>query len=464
MNNKKKKRRIKKQLIFNLISIFIIGIFGTYYLGRLIYYKKESEKPIVYSDILADHVVERIYKYDVNPSLVKKNDIYRYVNDANNNYVEFMGYSWRIVKINADKTVTLITEDPVMSLAYGNISDYADSQVNMWLNPIGEEKYTGIFYNSIKANDEYLTNTRTCLDSFNSIENIGCYETNSDYKVSLLNIKDYAEAGGANSYLNNGSYFWTTNKNKNNEFWYISEDGKTGISPTDIEYGIRPVITLAAGTKTLGGTGTSDDPYIIKEHAPETLKDIYIGEYLVLNDSLWRVVYKSSKSIKVVSEDYIKDENGNDLELHYSDYNNFSSLTDTSSLLYYLNTTYYNNFKEKDLIIKGQFYNGEFDSAGDYDYRTTYNSKVSAYIGLLSLAEPFVYDAGNSFTISKNIENELSIFIIDEQKLLFEDAITSAHYVRPALYINHDAVINGGDGSYLSPYTIESEVNNGTES
>ena len=41
MNNKKKKRRIKKQLIFNLISIFIIGIFGTYYLGRLIYYKKE---------------------------------------------------------------------------------------------------------------------------------------------------------------------------------------------------------------------------------------------------------------------------------------------------------------------------------------------------------------------------------------------------------------------------------------
>ena len=62
MNNKKKKRRIKKQLIFNLISIFIIGIFGTYYLGRLIYYKKESEKPIVYSDILADHVVERINK------------------------------------------------------------------------------------------------------------------------------------------------------------------------------------------------------------------------------------------------------------------------------------------------------------------------------------------------------------------------------------------------------------------
>ena len=112
----------------------------------------------------------------------------------------------------------------------------------------------------------------------------------------------------------------------------------------------------------------------------------------------------------------------------------------------------------------GNFYNGEFDANGDYDYRTVYNSKIKAYIGLLSIAEPFVYEFGNSFTISRNIENELSIFIINEDKLLFEDMVTSAHYVRPALYITNKAVINGGDGSYLSPYTIESEVDNGTES
>ena len=121
------------------------------------------------------------------------------------------------------------------------------------------------------------------------------------------------------------------------------------------------------------------------------------------------------------------------------------------------------HFKEKNLILRGPFYNGEYDANGNYDYRTTYNSRVNAYVGLLSLAEPFVYDAGNAFTVSRNIENELSIFIINENKLLFEDAITSPHYVRPSVYINHNAVINGGNGSYLSPYTIESEVDNGTE-
>lgn len=464
MNKQKKKRRIKKQLIFNLISIFIIAVFGTYYLGRLIYYKNENEKPIVYSDILAEHVVQRIGKYDVKPTLVKKNNIYRYIDDANNNYVKFMGYSWRIIKINEDKTITMITEDPIMSLAYGNITEYQNSQVNRWLNPIDNENYTGIFYDMLKESDSYLTNTKTCLDSFNSVDNIGCYETNSDYKISLLNVKDYAEAGGANSFLNNGSYFWTTNKTNNNEFWYISEDGKTGISKTNIEYGIRPVITLAVGTKTLGGTGTSDDPYIIKEHKSETLADIYVGEYIILNDSLWRVVSKNSKSIKVVSEEYITNEDGTNFETNYSDYNNLLDLNDETSLLYYLNNTYYQNFKEKNLIIKGPFYNGEFDAAGNYDYRTTYNSRINAYVGLLSMAEPFVYDAGNIFTITKNINNELSIFIINEDKLLFEDAISSTHYVRPALYIDNNAKLNDGDGSYLNPYTIGSEVNNGTES
>ena len=149
MNKKKTKRKIKKQLIFNLISIFIIAIFGTYYLGRLIYFKKESEKQVVYSDILAKRIVERIYKYDVNPSLIKKNNIYRYVNDASDNYVKFMGYNWRIVKINQDNTITMITEDPIISLAYGNITSYTDSQINRWLNPYDAEKYTGIFYNII---------------------------------------------------------------------------------------------------------------------------------------------------------------------------------------------------------------------------------------------------------------------------------------------------------------------------
>ena len=461
MSKVKKKRRIKKQLVFNLLSIIFITAFGCYYLGRLLYHKMESEKKIVYSDVLAEQIIERsnIDKYEINKSLVLTNNIYRFIGDANDNYVRFMGYTWRIISINEDKTITMISEDPIISLAYGNTESFIDSQANKWLNKINDEEYTGIFYDMLEENKEYLTNTKICLDVFNTVETIGCYEKNNEYLISLLSIKDYAEAGGTNSFLNNGTYFWTTNTTKDGKFWYISEDGKTGIAEDDIEYGLRPVITLTKDVKSLGGTGTSDDPYIIKKHEAKELKDVYSGEYIILNNSLWRVVSKNDTSLKLVSEEYIVNEDGTNFETYYSEVNNLSKTSDKTSLMYYLNETYYKNFKEKDLLIKGNFYNGKYDANGDYDYRTTYSSSIKAYVGLLSLAEPFIYDSGNIFTISRNIDNELSIFVINEDNLLFEDAITNLHYVRPSVYIKNNVAITGGAGTYLSPYTIGSDSN-----
>ena len=458
MNKKRYKRKIKKQLIFNCISIIVICVFGIYYLVRLIHFKIENDKEINYSNILATQIVERIDKYDIDNKLTLTNNIYRFINDADNNYVRFMGYTWRIIRINEDKSITMITDDSIISLAYGNIEDFTTSQINNWLNVNKNEDNTGIFYNTIKDNEDYLTYNKTCLDTFNDIETIGCYEATNNYKISLLSVKDYALAGGDNSFLNNGSYFWTSNDNDNNQFWYISSDGKTGVANTDTEYGIRPVITLKSGLKVLGGVGTSDDPYIIEKHEVKTLKDTYVGEYIILNDSLWRIVSKGNRTIKVVSEDYIKDAEGKIYEENYSDINNLSHLDDKTSILYYLNHTYYDNFKEKNLLIKGPYYNGEYDRNGNYNYTSTYKSKVNAYVGLLSIAEPFIYDVGNTFTISRNIDNELSIFVINEDKMLFEDVISTKMSVRPAVYVNYDANVISGTGTYLDPYKVGSDI------
>ena len=128
-----------------------------------------------------------------------------------------------------------------------------------------------------------------------------------------------------------------------------------------------------------------------------------------------------------------------------------------SILLYYLNNTYYKNFKEKNLLVKGSFYDGGYVASGNYDYTSTYNSKFNAYVGLLSIAEPFVYDLGNVFTSIVNVENELTVYVINEEELLFEDSITNQHYVRPSVYVKNTAVITEGEGTYLSPYKLGSE-------
>ena len=61
--------------------------------------------------------------------------------------------------------------------------------------------------------------------------------------------------------------------------------------------------------------------------------------------------------------------------------------------------------------------------------------------------------------MTRNIDNELSIFIINDDKLIFEDAISNKHYVRPAVYVKIDAKITDGDGTYLSPYILGSDTN-----
>ena len=80
-------------------------------------------------------------------------------------------------------------------------------------------------------------------------------------------------------------------------------------------------------------------------------------------------------------------------------------------------------------------------------------------IGLFSIAEPFIYDVGNVFTFSRNENNDSGIFVINNDKKLFEDDINNLHYVRPSIYIKNDIEIIDGNGSYLNPYILGGEIN-----
>jgi hypothetical protein len=450
----RKKTRIKKQLIFNCLNIVFILSFGFYFLWRLVHYKLESEKEVIYSDILAERIIQDTNPYELKENLVLTNGIYRFIGDVDNNYVNFMGYLWRIIKINEDKSITMITEDPVIYLSYGNSNLYSNSQIYQWLNSIEDNKYSGIFYNTIKEGKDYLDKTKICLDSFNDLETIGCFETDKNILISLLSVKDYQEAGGLNSYLNTGYYFWTTNTTSDKKFWYISEEGKTGVSEHNDKQGVRPVITIKANTKIVSGSGTADAPYEIIENETNTLNDAYIGEYITFNDTLWRIVNKETGKLKLVNEECLSDDEGTCIERSYSNFANGFNTEEKNSLISYLNTTYYNSFKNKEYLVKGTFYTGTYDIFGNYNYQSVFYSSVQAYIGLLSISEPFAYDIVNTFTLTPNVNNELSVFIINNDKLLYEDVITSLHYVRPSIYIKSEVEISDGDGTYLNPYVL----------
>ena len=75
--------------------------------------------------------------------------------------------------------------------------------------------------NTLKDYDIYLEKYNWCNQAVD-VEDYKCSSTINDY-VGLLSTSDYLQAGGKNSYLNNETYFWTINKDSENNV-YLSEE------------------------------------------------------------------------------------------------------------------------------------------------------------------------------------------------------------------------------------------------
>ncbi len=438
--------KVNGQTVFNIFSILFVVSVGFYFIGRFLYYKLENEKEKIIPNTLASRLLEEDYGnyYESENDLSYTNGIYRYVGMASFNYVRYKGLLWRVIKINADGSVTLITENSVISLPYG---DNLENHILPWLNII-EEENTGIMVASLEA-DQELLNTKFCIDTFSKLEEATCFHTNYDYKIGILTLDDYLEANANESYLNNGETFWTSNKYDKNNSWFISNDGRISYENTFHKYGIRPVITIDGNSTIYSGNGSYDNPYLLNNRKTITLLDGYVGDYVTYNNQVWKVVSKDNDKVKLASEECLKNKENTCIEQKYS---NNSNHVENSELIIYLNNDYYQTFQYKDFLVKGPYYTGSYSLTSN-DYRTTFTSTKNLTVGFLSLGEIFSYDIDNSYLMTTGPNNDLSIYSVNNHSL-YQNVVTNPLFIRPVIYLNSNITITEGNGSYLSPYQL----------
>ena len=107
----------------------------------------------------------------------------------------------------------------------------------------------------------------------------------------------------------------------------------------------------------------------------------------------------------------------------------------------------------KDKIIPRDWYVGKL-TLDNLDYLNVYKSKSYTKIGMLTLGDLFVNDLNNIFTLSRGIEDDTIINIIDDSGNIYGDMISNRHYVRPAFSLNARFSIISGIGSIDGPYEI----------
>ncbi|MBQ2872987.1 MAG: hypothetical protein IJE89_03200 [Bacilli bacterium] len=438
-------KKLSFQKIFCFISfLFILScciFYGTRFI-KLYLENKEEQK------IEKNSLVKVIRKNNENKDNFKEiNGSEYFINDSDNNYLIYSNILWRIIKINDDNSLTVISEEALTSLAYGVNLTYENSYINKWLNNTDDE-YSGILESNLNEVKTYLQKTNTCLDIVNEVDNKDCENVLKDNYISLLSTTDYANIGNKKSYVNNNEYFYLNNTNNENEVWYITDDGKLSTSKgTDI-IGVKPVITIKSNIDYIKGDGTKDDPYTIE-------KEIGLfGSYVKLDNQLWRIYQVNETEVRLVLNDYLKVNNAN-LEYRYSNTNSYHNDTKYGSIAYYLNHDFLNKLSYKDKIKEVKWSNGYYGSESNYDYQSALDKTIDSKVALISIGDIIINnDLENYATLTGTSNKGSMIYTIRNNKKVYTKSVVSENYVVPTISIDTNLLIKG-TGTYDSPLEME---------
>lgn len=450
IKKKKVKRRINYQKIFCFISfIFILGCIF-WYGGRLVYFYQDSKKSTTQNAVtFASTIKNQNYETE---ALKQVDENYYFYGNVTNNYISYSNLLWRIVKINEDDSIVLITDSVIGTLAYGDKEqEYTNSNLHKWLNKSDEET-SGIMERILNEKDKYLIKNSTCIDSIDDIQNVTCNKEYNDSYLGLLSLEDYIQTGGNSGFINNGYHSYLVNKNSNNEIWYLNNDGKLATSDGNEILGIKTTITLAPTTELKSGTGTIEDPYLIEETTG------IIGSYVKLGNDNWRIYKENDGIVKLILQDTISDLNSDSadkLKYAYSKKNYYHNDKNYGSLAYYLNNTYYNSLSYKDLIVSNTYENGFYSKDKGYQYQDIFSKAIETKVAIPSIGDIILTDTLNGyFTATGTDEDSVFIYMRNEKGSIASKRVIAEAYIVPCISIERDKLI-AGNGSQDDPYRTE---------
>lgn len=211
--------------------------------------------------------------------------------EVTNNYVSFANKTWRIVKIDSDKTIKLIADDTTIKTSFDDRYN-SEKGRNYGKNDYSMSRLKETIDNLIDG-ETFLTTTdkaslvskQFCIDKKNSNDNLKttygvCNNFTSSQLIGLLTIDEYIyvsldskctsindrECENYNYLSDSTSSWWTLSASSEKSYtaFYVSDYGSLQEANCSTIVSIKPVIYLSENAIYESGSGTIDDPYIVK--------------------------------------------------------------------------------------------------------------------------------------------------------------------------------------------------------
>ena len=416
-----------------------------------------------------DNTTTLIRKVNVEESLantVKENttDGY-YVGDASNNYIYFNNMLFRIVRVNDDNSITIVSDDALANVNFGSDKRYNDSELSKWLNDY--------FYNLLEnENKKLLVKTNWCddvLTADNVATKTTCDRTSDKYYVGILSMQDYNKTlVDGISYLDMSNLLWYSNFGEDGNPWAMSTlfayPDRVITSNSKNLLNVRPAVTLSSNTKVYSGDGTNTNPYQIinKESARKQspVNKAEIGEYVSYSGYLWRIAGIKDDMAEIIMEGVITSNgeeisyrynNGNKAKVYNPNQNGNLGYQVVNEAIRYIDTDLLANVE-----IEVPIYNKRITYLGKKSIKK-YKSRLS----IPSTFEIFSAKAKDSSTIgswcidsSKADNTKAVINPIGTMSYDFADDYSRSG-IKGRAYLNSDVLITEGDGTKYSPYIIK---------
>ncbi len=442
----KKKNKEKIEFVFNVCSLIVIICIGLYFGGRsFYYYSKQNNKKRLEEHTLNGMVLTSNYVVQKGTGLHQDTNGYYFKGKVENNYVSFANRLYRIIRVHNNHTIQLIQEDLDSSFMWGNSEHYQNSNLQIWLSK-NELTYSGVYYETIPAIDKFLVKTKYQEDQLLNNKVKKSKTTSQDFITPLM-IQDYIQAGGSDSYLNIGKYFWVLGENKEKDHLYIDSEGAIQVAEEDGTYGIRPVITLKKNLKVKKGIGTKEDPYVI-EQGKDTND---IDQYVKLGNDLWKVYYDKDNLLRLSLDSYMKVGN-QEYVAPYSRKDSLYNIESEESIGYVLNHLYYSSLPYATSLLDCSFPIGELSMETSFQYQSIYTSSLTAKVGLLNI---FDYNTNasldNYYFMNTTSSVGGMVYIYHPNGLLEEDIVEAERHIIPSICIDKRS-LKSGDGSRNNPY------------
>lgn len=409
---------------------------------------------------------------------------YSYINgcylkgNPDNNYIWYSGFLWRIMGVNADGTIKLVSTENITAIPYGTSTDFNSSYVRDWLN--------NYFLGNLRK-PEVIADGNWCVDQSTSDSNARTTCNNLvSSKVGLLTLDEYNLAGFRSSYLNIYQMQFTITPYSNTILINLSGGyGSIQSSGVDDLYGIRPSINILPDTIVSGGTGTvtgdwsnESGPYILNEDKSKDVTGLLeskatSGEYVLLEGKKYRVVsIDKDGNTKLILDSFYEEPDGTLYEMEFGTSSTFSTTSGIGSKLNNDVLNWLLTDKSK-LVTDYTWYQNTFVPGSDYKVSLNEDSpdlKINSTVGLLRIGEMLSANGSSiltqGYTKTSNSGYGESYWSINPSDgshvydissgygIAAERELTVKEYIRPVIVVNSTVSITGGSGTFTNPYQI----------